>query len=608
MPNLTVNGGAGNDKVYSIGAGITFAADANLDLDLTNDAGAGPGDEDEVELLQVSNTVISFFALSGTGMAKVKVSKSVFLGTRCGISTVNGDLTVEANWNTSTPGNFSGVSLSALAGLGVSGTGQLVVRGKGGDTGDNNYGVATLLTGPGIAGGTTGTALVEGTGGPSSGNTNHGVLVGSGTSIGSLGSDLNVTGMGGGTAASNGNNGIHIAISSLISAGGTGMLTIDGTGGSSTGGGNNGILIAGFIGSAGAITVTGAKGANGTAAVDINIPLGITNNGRTFGQESIIFQTGDGGLNPHYLVSTFINSSTTETSSFGPNSQLNLYVGGPGFTGATAGRHHPLRVEGLIDLNGVNLVTNGPYVPVVGDNIFAVVNDGTDPVQGKITYDGVLLDEGDPVPNFQGSSVPFYITYIGGDGNDVVISSDATTFIENLDLAGGNKNALAGKFDQARTEYCTGKPAKIAKAITKLEDVIIQADEFALNGKLTSDERNLLVALAQAMLTAIQNGTLMCPPPRLAADGDLISVVDDELVKIYPNPTSRYVTLDLPNWENEISVILIDQLGRTIRTQQFDSGGSSVELDLTEQVSPGVYFLSFVSGSERLTKRLVVTK
>ena len=112
MPSLTVNGGAGDDQVYSIGGGITFLPNANLDLDLTDDASTG--DKDEVVMEPLSNNILSYYSLSGTGTAKVKVSKSVSLGTRCYITTQQGDVTVEGNWAGTTSGNFTGVTVGFL--------------------------------------------------------------------------------------------------------------------------------------------------------------------------------------------------------------------------------------------------------------------------------------------------------------------------------------------------------------------------------------------------------------------------------------------------------------------------------------------------------------
>lgn len=421
MPSLTVNGDDGNDKVYSLGGGITMATDANLDLDLTNDA--SPGDEDEIDLQPVNNNVISFFTVSGTGTATVRVSKSIVLGVRSRITTENGDLLLEGNWNTTTPGSFAGVTLNLIANVGASGAGQVTVRGKGGDTGTDNHGV--FVTGATLNGGTTGTVLVEGQGGASVDNNNNGVVVAnSGGTITSLGANVTVNGTGGGTGTSADNDGVSIEGSAGIGSGGSGDIVVAGIGGSSTGANNRGVglfgaAVIGTAASTGDLTVTGTKGANSAGAEDITI----ANAGAFQGGATITVNSTAGGFRPNNIAPGLINTSTTEASTFGAGAKMIYYVGGPGMSGATAGQHLPLRGNGLIDLNGVELVVEGSYIPVTGDILMVVINDGTDPIQGLFTYNGVTLNPGDPLPNFQGSTASFTINYTGGDGNDVVISS-----------------------------------------------------------------------------------------------------------------------------------------------------------------------------------------
>jgi surface protein len=430
MPSLTVNGDAGNDKVYSIGSSVTFLANANLDLDLTNDA--SPGDIDEIVLDPVSNNIISGFALSGTGSAVVKVSKSVRFGVRSFITTVNGDLTVEANMAGTTPGNFMGISLPNLALLGSSGSGNVTVRGRGGNSDQSNHGISS--GGATIRGGISGAFLVEGIGGASSGDTNYGIYSGNGGGgITSLGTDVYVIGTGGGTESSAGNAGVVAGPSGGYSSGGA--LTVVGLGGSSTGLNNHGVLIQGGIGlgtSAGGIEVTGTKGANSSNAVDVLV----TNTGGLFATGPITVNTVEGGFTPNNLGVTFRNNSSSVASTFGNNSKFNFYIGGPTRVGATAGQYHPMQVVGLINLNNAELVISGTsYVPQAGDELLVVINDGTDPVQGTFKYNGVVLNQGDQLLNLRGATIPFYINYLGGDGNDVVLSSvppcitpDAPTF------------------------------------------------------------------------------------------------------------------------------------------------------------------------------------
>ena len=126
FPSLTLNGGTGDDAV-NFNGDITFASNANLDADLQNDD-AAPG-IDSVTVAASANLV-----LSGTGAATVKVSKNVRINAGGSIETMNGNLTVEANQQTTANGgDFSGVDLNGGF-LKANNTGIVNVKGRGGMT------------------------------------------------------------------------------------------------------------------------------------------------------------------------------------------------------------------------------------------------------------------------------------------------------------------------------------------------------------------------------------------------------------------------------------------------------------------------------------------
>ncbi len=76
-----------------------------------------------------------------------------------------------------------------------------------------------------------------------------------------------------------------------------------------------------------------------------------------------------------------------------------------------------LNVAGAVNLTGAALALSGSYTPVVGDAFTIVANDASDPVAG--TFAG--LPEGAIIADFLGSGLNAIITYVGGDGNDVVL-------------------------------------------------------------------------------------------------------------------------------------------------------------------------------------------
>ena len=90
--------------------------------------------------------------------------------------------------------------------------------------------------------------------------------------------------------------------------------------------------------------------------------------------------------------------------------------------GTTAGTNYDqLAVTGTINLAGATLVSVPGYVPQIGDSFKLVDNDASDAVSG--TFNG--LAEG---AMFSTGIVDYQISYVGGDGNDVVLTVVGLTY------------------------------------------------------------------------------------------------------------------------------------------------------------------------------------
>jgi CSLREA domain-containing protein len=80
-----------------------------------------------------------------------------------------------------------------------------------------------------------------------------------------------------------------------------------------------------------------------------------------------------------------------------------------------------LNVAGLVNLNGTNLSISGTHVPAVGQTFIIVNNDNADPITGTFN----LLPEGALITNFLGTPLRAQISYVGGSGNDAVLTVTA---------------------------------------------------------------------------------------------------------------------------------------------------------------------------------------
>lgn len=90
--------------------------------------------------------------------------------------------------------------------------------------------------------------------------------------------------------------------------------------------------------------------------------------------------------------------------------------------------HDQINVTGTVSINNATLDLSGSYIPFgMNDAITLIRNDGVDPVTGIF----LGLPEGGIISN----NGPFTISYIGGDGNDVVLIDDEGLFADSFESA-----------------------------------------------------------------------------------------------------------------------------------------------------------------------------
>jgi hypothetical protein len=108
------------------------------------------------------------------------------------------------------------------------------------------------------------------------------------------------------------------------------------------------------------------------------------------------------------------NQSTSKSLSLASTTRLDV------FTGSTAGNSR-LSVVGSVVLNGAALTVNTDVAPPAPATTIVIIdNDGTaDPVSGAFAS----LPEGAEITSSGATPITFTISYVGGDGNDVTLTS-----------------------------------------------------------------------------------------------------------------------------------------------------------------------------------------
>ena len=185
----------------------------------------------------------------------------------------------------------------------------------------------------------------------------------------------------------------------------------------------------------GTLTLNGANSYSGTTLVDGSR---LIVNGSTAAGSSIIVSSGS-TLGGNGLVGGLVSIETGGLLSPG-NSPGRLTTGSLNFaSGSTflaevtgllpATEYDQVVVNGTVELNSamLELPNAVPQFALRKDDTFAlIVNDGTDAVSGRFTYEGTLLEEGMIIPDFLGSGKGALITYVGNIdggsiGNDVLL-------------------------------------------------------------------------------------------------------------------------------------------------------------------------------------------
>lgn len=195
-------------------------------------------------------------------------------------------------------------------------------------------------------------------------------------------------------------------------------------------------------------TYTGTTTINtGTLIVESTISSGVTvNTGGILGGSGTITGTtsvAGGTLAPGSGPGIFDSADV----SFNSSSQFTVDI-----NGQYSWQIDQLRVTGAIDLGGaaLNVALNG-FVPNDTQSFILIDNDSTDPITG--TFNGLF--EGDDVVF---DNTTFRISYLGGDGNDVVLTPNTSdpTVVSISTVGSSITNAASVKFRISFSEEVIG--------------------------------------------------------------------------------------------------------------------------------------------------------
>ncbi|MCX7421143.1 MAG: autotransporter-associated beta strand repeat-containing protein, partial [Planctomycetia bacterium] len=410
--------GAGT-AFWGVGAATFNMASGSL-IDVQAGTFTGGSSGNEVWTNNLADLNVASGATFNGVEADVRVDAITGLGTITSGYNGSGSVTFGLDNASSTFDGIFAETHGPGSGFVKAGSGTITLNGANTHTSTTTVSAGTLKLGNGAALGTiaVGTTVLSGA-----------VLDLNGQSIGTEAVTLNGTGGGtgalinsSGTAASLSGN---ITLASASSIGGSGDFTLSGV----IADGSSGATDLAKVGS-GIVTLSGTNTYTGTTT--INAETLVVNGSLTSNVTVASGGTlcGTGTINSANTVT--VQSGGTVAPGTGPGilntgnvafasgSFFNIEIGGT-TAGNASNNHDQLNVTGTVSLGNATLSTAAfsGFVPASGNTYTIFLNDGSDAISG--TFNG--LAEGATIStNFLGSGRTATISYVGGSGNDVVIT------------------------------------------------------------------------------------------------------------------------------------------------------------------------------------------
>jgi hypothetical protein len=89
---------------------------------------------------------------------------------------------------------------------------------------------------------------------------------------------------------------------------------------------------------------------------------------------------------------------------------------------------------------------------------------------------------------------------------------------------------------------------------------------------------------------------------------NVLEIENNSLVSgfsMYPNPASNIVHISLDDSSENSSIIIYDQLGRSVLNKDVENVRDEVQLSLNE-LNKGVYYVQVISDRVKFTKKLII--
>ena len=184
-------------------------------------------------------------------------------------------------------------------------------------------------------------------------------------------------------------------------------------------------------------------------------------------------------------------------------------------------------------------------------------------------------------------------------------------YVESLNLPNNTEGFLLNKLDQAKSKYQQGNN----NAANGNLNAFINKVNAKTPSEITPAEAAILIATAQAIIDAINSGNTNCNAggQNLIAPGGSFNATTAAGIlelKLFPNPARNSVNIHVHGLGVEGQLIITDQFGRTVWTQELEEDMHAIYLDFSSNIRliSGIYFVSVSTGDQQVVQRLVITR
>lgn len=269
--------------------------------------------------------------------------------------------------------------------------------------------------------------------------------------------------------------------------------------------------------------------------------------------------------------------------------------------------------------------TYSPESPVVGEEITFDASSSTDPDGQIVSYE---WDFGDSATGSGVTTAHAYTAareYIvtltvvdndGATGTDTAIvtvqtpteaTQDLADAVEKLDLPEETEDSLTDKLEAAIDSLNRGRDNA---AMNQLWAFINQVEALRRSGRLTVEEADALIAIAQRIIDSIGGGYGEAQEQKQAIQRKF------GLSQNYPNPFNPETTIEYDiDKDCEVVLKIYNLSGQLIRilVDEFQTAGQYTitwygDNDAGQEIASGVYFYRLQAGDEAAMKKMVVLK